>query len=119
LTNSSILDKTTELAYIFYAMESSSFTALKITGARGRHVEVDNIVLMRPIPQPIENEGLKGYKKTGYPKQVGFRQKPSCYFISSQNRLKIGQGFPFKADNPPELSDNFPRLKTKMGPKGV
>jgi hypothetical protein len=117
LTNSSILDKTTELAYILYAMESSSFTASKITGARGRHVVVDNIVVMRPTLKPIENKAFTGHKKMGYPKLAGFRQKPSCYFISSQNRRKRGQDCPFNDENTPELSNNFPRLKTKMGLK--
>jgi len=98
-------------------MGSSSFTALKITGARGRHVEVDNIIVMRPTLKPIENKEFTGHKKMGYPKLAGVRQKPDYYLISSQNRLKIGQGFPFKADNPPELSDNFPRLNRENGGK--
>jgi hypothetical protein len=98
-------------------MESSSFTASKITGARGRHVEVDNMLLIRRTFQPIENKGLTEHKKMGYFKLAGLWQKPGYYLISSQNRPKIWQDFPFKFDNGPELSYNFPWLKMRMGLK--
>jgi hypothetical protein len=100
-------------------MESSSFTASKIMGARGRHVEVDNIVVMRPTLKPIENKEFTRDKKMGYPKLAGFRQKPSCYLVSSQNRRKRGQDCPFNDENTSELSNDFPCLKTNMGLKGV
>jgi hypothetical protein len=96
-------------------MKSSSFTASKITGARGRAVVVDNIVIIRPILKTIGIKGNMEHKKTGFLKLAGFRQKPNLYFISSQNSLKTGPGIPFKADNTLELSDNFPCLKTNMG----
>jgi hypothetical protein len=72
---------------------------------------------MRRTFQPIENKGLTGHKKMGYFKLAGLWQKPNYCLISSQNRLKIGRCCPFNADNTPELSDNFPRLKTKVGLK--